>query len=236
MISIIIPAHNELDNLQKLLPRLGELTTECPDTEVLLALSGSNTDETRALPSLGFVKVLDCPGTGRALQMNTAARASTGKTLVFLHADVMPPDGFIDNIRDTMAKGYKAGFFSYRFDSDRWLLKLNSAFTGRDGLFAGGGDQCLFIEREAFIQLGGFNQDQVLMEDFEFFRRMKRHKLPYLIVKNDLLVSARKYQYNSYWRVNLANLLLLVLFRLGFPATRLKKLHQRMLRLPYHKS
>lgn len=233
MISIIIPAHNEFDNLAKLLPRLGELMAGESETEVILALSKSTSDKSKALGVAAGARVLDCSGTGRAVQMNTAAAIAEGDILVFLHADVFPPAGFISNIKDTLASGYKAGFFSYRFDSNHWLLKINSSFTARDGLFTGGGDQCLFIEKDIFFELGCFDQEQVLMEDFEFFRRMKKKNVPYRIVPNNLLVSARKYQHNSYWRVNLTNLLLLLLFKMRIPARRLQKIHHRMLNLPY---
>jgi hypothetical protein len=78
--------------------------------------------------------------------------------------------------------------------------------------------------------LGGFNEAQLLMEDFEFFRRMRSHRVPYTIVKNNLVVSARKYDLNSYWRVNLTNLLLLLLFRAGYPSRKLQRLHDLLIK------
>lgn len=72
------------------------------------------------------------------------------------------------------------------------------------------------------------------MEDFEFFERMKRNNVRYKIIRNDLIVSARKYKNNSYLRVNLSNLVLVVLFKFGYPAEKLKSLHGRLVRMPYH--
>jgi hypothetical protein len=125
-------------------------------------------------------------------------------------------------------------FFSYRFDKDYWYLRLNASFTSKDGPFTGGGDQCLFIRKTVFNQLGRFNEEQVLMEDFEFFGKMKKQKVPYTIIKNDLVVSARKYECNSYLRVNLSNFLLVVLFKLGYPSKKLKILHNKLIRTPYN--
>ena len=105
--------------------------------------------------------------------------------------------------------------------------------TAKDGIFTGGGDQCLFIKKEVFNTLGGFDEEQVVMEDFEFFERMKKGKIRYKIIKNDLIVSARKYQHNSYARVNLSNLLLVTLFKLGYPSRKLKSLHNKLIRTPY---
>lgn len=127
-------------------------------------------------------------------------------------------------------KALRLVFFSYKFDSERFWLKINAYFTASDGIFTGGGDQCLFIKKETFKRLDGFNENQVLMEDFEFFKRMKKAKVPYKIVKNDLLVSARKYDHNSYLKVNFCNLMMIVLFKLGYPSKKLKSLYSNMLR------
>tara|TARA_R110000868_G_scaffold293037_1_gene553554 strand:- start:355 stop:711 length:357 start_codon:yes stop_codon:yes gene_type:complete len=113
------------------------------------------------------------------------------------------------------------------------MLKINASFTAKDGIFTGGGDQCLFIKKEVFQSLGKFSEAQVIMEDFEFFERMKKEKTKYVIVKSDLIVSARKYETNSYLRVNLSNLILVVLFKFGYPAPKLKSLHNKLLKIPY---
>ncbi len=66
-----------------------------------------------------------------------------------------------------------------------------------------GVDQCLYIKRDVFEKLITFDEEQVLMEDFKFFERMKKNNVRYKIIKNDLIVSARKYDNNSYARANL---------------------------------
>jgi len=182
-----------------------------------------------SLSQKGNVRTIVCNGKGRALQINTAAKLAKGNILIFLHADVLPPSGFFDDIKTTLSNGYDAGFFSYRFDKESFFLNINASFTGRDGIFTGGGDQCLFIRRTIFEELGRFDENQVIMEDFEFFYRMKKFKVPYKIVKNDLVVSSRKYEKNSYLRVNLSNLLLLTLFKLKVSPERIRSLHYRLL-------
>jgi len=233
MISIIIPAHNEEKNLKKLIPKLENCISEDLEIELLLAISPETGDDSQRVKLPAYGRIFQCKGQGRAVQMNEAAAIAQGDILVFLHADVFPPQEFTKDIRTSFQMGYQAGFFSYRFDSDHRLLKINAFFTARDGIFTGGGDQCLFIKKTVFEKLGGFDEQQVLMEDFEFFRRMKREKVRYRIVRNDLLVSARKYEFNSYWKVNFTNLTLLFLFRLGYPSCKLRSLYRRMLHLPY---
>ncbi len=234
MISLIIPAHNEYDNLKSLLVDLSSATA-ISEVEVFISLSSCNTDNSESIDVAEHVKFLRCNGMGRALQMNEAAKLAKGDVLVFLHADVRPPKSFLYDIENTIQAGYDAGFFSYRFDKENVFLKINAMFTAKDGIFTGGGDQCLFIRKTVFEALQGFDRHQVVMEDFEFFERMKKSDVRYKIINNDLVVSARKYQNNSYMRVNLSNLLLVILFKLGYPANKLKNLHNRLIRSPYQK-
>ncbi len=233
MISIIIPAHNEYQNLKRLFTNSFFLEHKLL-SEVIMAVSPKNTDETELLAAHNKIKFKRCQKKGRAAQMNEASKLAQGTIVVFLHADVIPPKGFIDDIVECLRTEYDAGFFSYRFDKDSWLLRVNASFTSKDGLFTGGGDQCLFIRKQVFEALGEYNENQVLMEDFEFFKRMKKNKVPYTIIKNDLVVSARKYECNSYLRVNLSNLLLVLLFKLGYPGDKLKVLHNKLIRTPYN--
>lgn len=230
MISVIIPAHNEKENLSRLLPYLREIGSG-HKFEIIVALSSLSrkSDEILGQEHVTYVKAVE---KGRAVQMNDGARHASGKILAFLHADVLPPRTFFMDIAGTIQQGFKAGFFSYRFDKVNLLLRINASFTARDGIFTGGGDQCLFIVAETFRELCGFDESQVLMEDFEFFGRMKKNGIRYTIIKNDLIVSARKYNYNSYVRVNLSNLILLLLFKFGYPARKLKTLHNRLVRMP----
>ena len=233
MISIIIPAHNEFDNLQRLFNVVSFLEHE-KLSEIIIAISPSTSDNTDIFSDIQKVKLLYCKKKGRAAQMNEASKIAKGEVLAFLHADVLPPTGFICDIQQSLQNNFDAGFFSYRFDKDKWFLRVNSSFTAKDGFFTGGGDQCLFIKKNTFEQLGAFNEEQAIMEDFEFFGRMKKQNIPYTIINNDLVVSARKYESNSYLRVNLSNLLLVLLFKMGYPSDKLKSLHDKLIRTPYN--
>ena len=228
MISIIIPAHNERDNLVELLNYVASIQ-DIDQAEIIIALSPESSFN-KGDVLYPQVRVLRCAQKGRGVQMNEASRLALGTILVFLHADVRPPSTFISDINKTTNAKYDAGFFSYKFDSESFWLKINASFTDKDGIFTGGGDQCLFIRKTIFERLGGFNETQLLMEDFEFFKRMKRARVPYTIVKSNLIVSARKYEYNSYLRVNLSNFLLVILFNIGYPSTTLKAIHDILIR------
>ena len=218
--------------MEKLLPHLSKLA-EGHQVEIIVSKGLCTVDYAPIINSVPNANLVAEPKKGRAVQMNDGAAVAKGDILVFLHADVWPPQGFFEDILKTLDTGYDAGFFSYRFDKDNFFLRINAFFTKKDGIFTGGGDQCLFIKKSVFEELDGFDEAQVLMEDFEFFSRMKAQGVRYKIVENDLVVSARKYENNSCLRINLSNLLLVVLFKMGYAPKKLKALHNRLLRIPY---
>ena len=231
-ISVIIPAFKEQKNLGKLIPYLVDISSGYK-VEIIVAFSDKDRDAYSCLPQSPGLRLLQCNQKGRAVQLNHGAAVARGDVLAFLHADVWPPKTFFDKITATIQDGMEAGMFSYRFDREDFFLKINSSFTGKDGIFTGGGDQCLFITKSAFDELGGYKESQVIMEDFELFQRIKQSGIAYRIVQEDLIVSSRKYDHNSYLRVNLSNLLLVILFKLNYPAGKLKSLHNRLIRVPH---
>lgn len=167
---------------------------------------------------------------GRAAQMNLGAKMASGDILVFLHADVKPPESFVEDIKDCIKKGNDFGFFAYRFYPSSYMLDFNAGFTGRKGLFAGGGDQIHFIIRSLFIDMGGYDEKFTIMEDFDFVRRFKKLHKPYDIIQTPALVSSRKYFQNSWLRVNAANLMAFVLFLINTKPELIKKWYYKILR------
>jgi rSAM/selenodomain-associated transferase 2 len=231
MYSIVIPALNEKENLSELLPSIAGAAA-LHAYEVLVVLAPQNTDGSEDLPGGDAVQFMFCPLAGRGVQMNYGAARARGQVLVFLHADTRIPSDFFGAMDQVRNRGNQAGLFAFDFYPPSPLLKINAYFTAKKGLFTGAGDQCLFIEKTPFDALGGFNPEQVLMEDFEFFDRMKKADISYGISPSRLLVSARKYQYNSYLRVNAVNMILFSLYKMGVRPARLKKVYCLLLKGP----
>lgn len=221
-ISVIIPVFNEALNLKDLIPFLfqhgGDFIAD------LIVVDGGSTDDScQVAASLG-AQVVRSELKSRAVQLNLGAFHATGNVLFFVHADTRPLKTFAEDIQIARIKGYEAGCYRYRFDSDLPLLKVNSWMTRFHGIFSGGGDQTLFITREFFDTLEGYDSEYCFMEDFELVRRIKQKAKFYLIPKS-ITVSARKYHYNSWLRVQLANLWVFLLFQFGVAPKRLKKMY-----------
>ncbi|RIW15927.1 glycosyltransferase [Algoriphagus lacus] len=225
-ISVIIPVFNEAQNLRVLIPFLRQYGGDFI-VDLIVVDGGSTDDSCQVAESLGAY-VLHSEIKSRAVQMNLGAGHAKGNTLFFVHADTRPLKSFAEDIQKALIKGYKAGCFRYRFDSPSTLLKFNSWFTQFNGVFSGGGDQTLFITRDFFNTLGGYDSGFCLMEDFELVRRIKR-KAKFHIIQKSMTVSARKYENNSWLRVQLVNLFVFVLFYFGTKPEKLKKLYSTLL-------
>lgn len=225
-LSVIIPTLNEAENIRELIPFLqkqgGEFISE------IIVVDGGSQDETCQIAESLGAKVLKSKLKSRANQLNLGASHATANTLFFVHADTRPVNAFAEDLQIALIKGYKAGCFRYKFDSETFLLKVNSWFTRFNGLFSGGGDQTLFISRDFFNTLGGYDIKFCLMEDFELVKRIKRRTKFYIIPKT-MTVSARKYRDNSWLRVQLANLFVFTLFHLGAAPEKLKKSYSILL-------
>lgn len=227
-VSVIIPTLNEAKNITAQVKRILQLSHQS-NLEEIIVVDGGSKDQTRELAASAGAKVYVSPQKGRAVQMNFAAQKAIGDILYFVHADVQPPDSCLIDIVNTLDKKYQIGCFAYNFDSKSRLLKLNAFLTGFDWMANGGGDQTLFLYKDVFWELEGFNEQLPIMEDFDFVWRAKRLKYRIKLVKNRALVSARKYEHNSYLKVQIVNAVTFLAFRWGYNPHRLASWYRKML-------
>jgi rSAM/selenodomain-associated transferase 2 len=227
-ISIIIPTYNEAQYIARTVTYL-RAHADMQVVEILIA-DGGSTDDTPRLARDAGAEVIHCPEKGRAHQMNYGASKSRGDLLYFVHADTLPPMTFVADILSACAEGHQLGNFCYRFDSRSRLLRFNAAFTTLPYMFCQGGDKTLFVRRELFFSLGGYDTYYVIMEEYDFLRRAKKVGHQWVVIHRPCLVSARKYEKNSWLRVQIANIVVFNLWSLGLakPLT-LKKIYARLL-------
>jgi len=226
-LDIIIPTLNERENLIKIIPYLKENISL--DTNVYVVDSVRSKDNSIEICLQHDIHYIKSNYACRSIQMNIGARASKGDCLLFLHADVVPPSQFQSHISNAINQGYKVGFFSYKFDSSSWLLKINSFFTRFDGMFAGGGDQCQFFTRDLFEKYNGYDEDCEIMEDFDMIKRLRNKNESLTIIKDPAIVSARKYKNNSYLKVNFINLMTFMKFKNNVSSKELKLYYNKSL-------
>ena len=228
-VSIIIPTYNEAAGIATLLRHLaGAGTATDPAVEIIVA-DGASTDATATLARQAGARVLACPRKGRAAQLNHGARQSTGDILYFLHADTLPPVGFLHDIRQAVAAGNGSGCYRLAFDTPHWFLRANAWFTRFNVEAVRFGDQSLFALRTVFERAGGYREDLILLEDQEIAGRLKRHSR-FQVLRGPIVTSARKYRENGVFRLQGAFCLLLMLYRLGVSQPRLLRVYRALIR------
>lgn len=188
-IALIVPIYNESS---KILPFLRQLEQLPGDWEILFA-DGGSTDDT--LSQIGDkYPVIPCPK-GRAKQMNTAALHSSSSLLWFVHCDSQLPQDAYQQLCSAAKEGARFGCFHIGFDYNGPFMGCNTYFSNRRAKRShiAFGDQGIWMERDLFLQQGGF-PDLPIMEDYELSRRMKRQRIPLTVLPGQIITSGRRYQ------------------------------------------
>jgi len=230
-ISIIIPTYNEEKSIGSLVRYLKQHSNEA--LVDLIVSDGGSEDRTIDEAGAAGATAVVSPGKGRAAQMNFGASLAKGDVLYFIHADCYPPKSFIADVLTSIRQGYDLGRYYTKFDSRKPILKINAWFTRFDFFICMGGDQTLFIKRSLFQECGGFREEMKIMEEYEFCQRA-RQKGRYKIMNGSALISARKYDSNTWLQVQLANAKVVRMYKKGASQQELVDTYKKM--LSYRKS
>ncbi len=229
-ISIIIPILNEEMFIDRILSFFAN--SEFPPHEIIVSDGGSEDSSLKLVRKYTSVKIHHSSKKCRATQMNEAAKLyATGEVYYFVHADVVPPKTWFTDIQESLKEKRAIGGYRFKFDSTRPLLKLNSWMTRFNVLSFRGGDQTIFITRALFKALNGY-KDWSIMEEYDLIKRAEEMGSNYKLIQKDVLVSARKYENNNYFKINLANLLAWLKFRFGVDHRKIKASYLSMINHP----
>ena len=168
-ISVIVPTLNEQDYLSATLRGV----TLAPGDE-LIVVDGGSTDQTVAIAQQFTSQVLRSRR-GRAVQMNWGARHARGDILLFLHADTLLPAAGLETVRQALQDGVVGGAFRLAIMPPTLALRLvawGTNLRARFGLLPYG-DQALFMPRQVFEALGGYDEIP-FMEDVRMVQALRK--------------------------------------------------------------
>ena len=153
MISVIIPALNEAQNLPGVLAALAGDGVEAE----IIVVDGGSADGTPDVARRAGVRVIET-APGRGGQLRAGAEAAAGDVLWFLHADSRVPAGALIAVADELAAAPEAvgGNFRLLFDGDdefsRWLDDFYARIRAKGVYY---GDSGVFVRRSTYEALGG---------------------------------------------------------------------------------
>ena len=218
-ISIIIPMLNEVDAIARLLLHLENSVSKTIDYEIIVVDGGSK--DGSQIEVLKFANtILIETEKGRAKQMNIGAKSASGTILYFLHCDSFPPKNFDLDIVHQINKGNLAGCFRMKFDLSHPVLWVSQWFTRFNHLSCRGGDQSLFVNKELFDKIGGYDESYIIYEDNEIIKKLYDSE-QFVVIQKDLITSARRYRKNGVWRLQYHFTIIHLKRRLGHSAERL---------------
>ena len=209
-ISIVIPTLNEGEQLRRAI----SLAWQSGADEVIVA-DGGSTD--------GSAELLNCEDcilatstSGRGTQLNAGAAAATGDVLLFVHADNSLVESGCDQIRAVLQdEKVLFGGFKQSIQNDkriyRWIESGNNLRVKWQGLVYG--DQAMFIRRSVFESQGRF-PNLVLMEDFEFSKRLQKIGKP-ILLDGPTYVDTRRWEKTGPVRQTIRNWFLATAYRCG---------------------
>ncbi len=226
-ISIIVPTLNEEDHICELITRLKSVSD---DVEIIVC-DGGSTDKTEILAEQAGATVLTLKNPSRPVQLNKGAEIARADLLYFVHADTLPPLEYSKQILTAVQNGSEFGSFRFRFDKNKGMLRFNSYCTRFPVMMFRGGDQSLFIRKSLFQKIGGYDENHIVMEDYDIIRRGKKYAT-FKLIQDDVKVSARKYEQNSYLRVNWANFIVFSLYYCGVKPAKLLQIYLKLIKHP----
>jgi len=162
----------------------------CDEGFEIIVSDSYSTDNTVELAKKHGAKVVQSEPRGPAVGRNVGVATAKGDVLVFLDADTIPSQNFLQSISDTMKqKNVVGGTCAFLCKNGNSLDKLMFAFVNlfarlaiRLG-FPHDPGYCGFYRRSVFEKIGGLREEMVLCETHDLAMRAKRHgKFVYLNV------------------------------------------------------
>lgn len=218
MVSVVIPARNEADNLRRLLPALAALE---PSPEIVVSEAGS-TDDTRSV-ALELGATVASSTFGRGTQLTAGAQLAHGEVLLFLHADSTLSQSSWEALFTALHDPDLQGG-AFRFSLERtpgiWP-RVYEFFVGLRSRWLGlpYGDQGFFVRGETWRRVGPFLAIPI-MEDVEWWIRLRR-LAKWRILPAPLVTSSRRFERRGWLASAVRNLSLLVAWKLGVPPERI---------------
>ena len=229
-ISVIVPVFNEASSIRPFLSNLRERTAGAE----IIVVDGASTDATDQLAQELCDQVIRTSERSRAKQMNAGAAAARGDIFWFLHADAEVPLESLNEIGRIMRNPeVSGGFFRIRLPAAPAVYRLTDGFAHHAGLLLRMrcGDHGIFCRRTAFVEAGGF-PDVPLMEDVEFFRRLRRcGRLAHS--NKRIRASPRRYEKIGPVRLTFAYGWIATLYFFGVSLSTLRRIYRRTCCAPH---
>jgi len=173
--SVIIPAYNEEDFLPETLSSLVVSMDKTEYVGEIIVVDNNSTDNTSLIAKEYGANVIFEPVNQFSRAKNVGARAAKGSFLIFMDADSSISGNLLRQVLLNLNKGLCCGGGALvSFDINRPFACLIQNFfniLAKKQQIAPG--SFIFCRREAFDEIGGFNEKLYATEDIQFSKKLK---------------------------------------------------------------
>jgi rSAM/selenodomain-associated transferase 2 len=220
-VGVIIPTLNEAININQAI-RSADGAGE------IIVVDGGSIDSTLSIAqACPHVRILTTAA-GRGTQLCEGARICESPVLLFLHADCRLAAGVLEQVCRALEEAPQRGWGAMRQRIDAPQQRYRAMEWGnamrvrcRGVPF---GDQAIFVRRQWYQQVGGFEAIP-LMEDLRLSLRLRRRSWP-LLIDGPVIVSHRRWQRRGLARQTLLNFALQFAHAAGVSPQRLSRLYR----------
>lgn len=188
LVSVVIPAFNSARTIRQTVQ--SALDQEDVHLEVIVVDDGSE-DATVAIVSSmsdGRVRVVSQPNRGAAAARNSGIAHATGEWIAFLDSDDLWLPHKLRaqlNALSEVPNGFAVQSSAYLVDDQMRVVEIRRCIQAEDDLLTFLRFQNLpaaasswLVHRDVLEEIGGFNQDLVILEDWDLSIKIARHGRP----------------------------------------------------------
>lgn len=193
MLSIIVPAHNEEAFIRPTLRALDAAARDAGVPFEIIVVDDASTDRTATIAAAQGARIVGADVRQIAAARNAGARAALGDQLMFVDADTIVPSAALRAAVERMDAGAVGGGASPLFDAGTpaWARRT-IGFTVWFMRIMGWAAGCfVFVRRDAFEEVGGFDERYFASEEIHLSRALKRLGR-FVILREHVVTSGRK--------------------------------------------
>jgi glycosyltransferase involved in cell wall biosynthesis len=201
-ISIVVPAFNEEKSLPGTLSAIKDALTAFQESQwhsEIIVCDNNSTDATAAIARESGARVVFEPINQISRARNCGASVAAGNWLVFVDADSTPSRELFSAMGQSMSQSKTIGGGStvQMAPLPFWATILVGTWNLLSRVNRWMAGSFIFCEKQAFLDLNGFDNELFVSEEIDFSRRLKRlarrqQKKVVILHRHPLLTSPRK--------------------------------------------
>jgi len=203
-ISFVVPAHDEELLIAATLQAIRSAGDASGVSCEIIVVDDGSTDRTAEIAREAGARVVPVHVRHIAAARNAGGRVATGDTLVFVDADTLITPAVVRALLTARASGAIGGGTLVHFDQPlpRYARAWAATFTWMSRRFRLAAGCFLFVARDAFTAVGGFDEAYFAAEEIAFSRTLNRRGR-FVILSEPVVTSGRKvrtYTQAEIWR------------------------------------